>query len=54
LIQSPKASLGTGQGSVVINENFSIRLIDDFFGRRMTELRRSFTNNDTEPFETAN
>ena len=45
--------IGVGQGRVVINETFSIRAPDDPFGRRMTDLRRSFTKNDTEPFEIA-
>lgn len=39
--------------SISVNETFSIRADDDKFGRRMTDLRRSMTNNDKEPFETA-
>jgi len=37
---------------VIINDNYSIRGEDDQFGRKMTPLRKSLTNDDTEPFPT--
>jgi len=45
--------LGTGRDYVVINETFSIRTPDDPYGRRIADLRKTFTKDDTEPFETA-
>eukprot|EP00596_Hydrurales_sp_CCMP1899_P002469 CAMPEP_0119043924 /NCGR_PEP_ID=MMETSP1177-20130426/27007_1 /TAXON_ID=2985 /ORGANISM="Ochromonas sp, Strain CCMP1899" /LENGTH=283 /DNA_ID=CAMNT_0007013077 /DNA_START=493 /DNA_END=1344 /DNA_ORIENTATION=- len=42
------------QSSIMINELFSVRKPDDLFGRRMTELRCSYTNDDKTPFETFN
>ncbi len=39
-------------GLVRINESFSVRHIDDRFGRKFTETRRSVTDNDAKPFET--
>ena len=40
----------TIDNNVIINDNFCIRREDDQFGRRMTTLRRSMTNDDKMPF----
>lgn len=42
------------ESSIMINELFSIREHNDLFGRRMTELRCSYTDDDKKPFETCN
>ena len=34
-----------------MNEKFCIRSVDDPYGRNITILRKSLTNNDLEPFE---
>lgn len=38
------------EGKVIINDNYSVRGEHDQFGRKMTPLRKSLTNNDTAPF----
>jgi hypothetical protein len=38
---------------LLINSRTNLRSEDDFFGRRMTELRRSLTELDTKPFAKA-
>eukprot|EP01034_Spumella_vulgaris_P022862 gene22862-29039_t len=40
------------EGVMKINESFSVRHIDDKFGRLFTETRREITANDSKPFET--
>lgn len=37
----------------VNEEHFDLRCKEDLFGRRITELRKSLTNQDNQPFETA-
>ena len=44
--------IGVRDDYVIINEAYSIRDADDPFGRLMTDLRKSFTQDDREPFET--
>jgi len=39
-------------GRLVVNSPYSLRPEDDPFGRKITYLRKSFTKDDTEPFET--
>ena len=40
------------ESHVTINNHISIRDKDDIFGRKITELRRKFTDNDKSPFPT--
>ena len=44
--------VGVYDDYVIINEAYSIRDVDDSFGRQMTDLRKSFTQDDRMPFET--
>jgi hypothetical protein len=37
-------------GSVSVNEPFCIRNTEDTFGRKITLLRKSLTQDDTQPF----
>ncbi len=37
---------------MIINDKVSIRADEDKFGRKVTELRRSYTENDTKPLPT--
>jgi hypothetical protein len=39
------------RASIVINEPFSIRLPEDLYGRRLTEIRRLYTDDDCNPLE---
>lgn len=62
LVQTPSTSppiqkeiRGVGNGSslvrtVYVNDGSDIRRKDDKFGRNVTNLRRSMTNDDKEPF----
>ena len=47
-----KGRRGGLDGTVRINKGEEIRRDDDEFGRKMTEWRRSKTDNDTKPFPT--
>lgn len=38
--------------TMTINDKFSIRTDSDKFGRNITELRKTFTDNDRKPFPT--
>jgi hypothetical protein len=51
---SPSGSLSGEPASLMINEAYSIRRDDDDFGRKMTDLRRSYTDEDKNPFPTVN
>ena len=48
--KSEKNSKSYIENGVLINSNCSVRLDDDKFGRKMTDLRRSLTKDDTLPF----
>lgn len=37
--------------SILINESFSVRLHSDLYGRRLTEIRRLYTDDDHNPLE---
>lgn len=37
--------------AVWINDYFTVRSKDDKFGRKITDLRKAFTQNDTKPFQ---
>jgi hypothetical protein len=39
------------RASIVINEPFSVRLPEDLYGRRLTEIRRLYTDDDCNPLE---
>lgn len=52
---SQESTPGTDDGGgrfVVVNDQTSVRSADDRFGRKITELRQSLTQNDSRPFET--
>ena len=49
---SQKGMTGASQGIMTINAQADIREARDKFGRKMTELRKSFTENDSKPLET--
>ena len=38
--------------SIMVNEQFSVRLPDDLYGRRLTEIRRLYTDDDIAPLNT--
>ena len=38
--------------SIMVNEQFSVRLPDDLYGRRLTEIRRLYTDDDITPLDT--
>lgn len=38
--------------SIMVNEQFSVRLPDDLYGRRLTEIRRLYTDDDIVPLNT--
>jgi hypothetical protein len=40
------------EGRLIVNSLYSLRKEDDRFGRLITYLRKSLTNDDSEPFET--
>ncbi len=42
----------TTEGRIKINESYSVRHVDDKFGRKFTELRRAITDDDKRPFAT--
>ena len=55
--QNPKHMLGyrkvaEGDVGVIVNKGKPLRARDDPFGRRITDLRKSFTDNDTRPLKT--
>jgi hypothetical protein len=39
-------------GRLKVNESYSVRHVDDKFGRKFTELRRGITDDDKKPFAT--
>lgn len=41
---------GYGGGPILMNETYCVRRNDDMYGRGITQLRKSLTNDDTEPF----
>lgn len=43
---------GVSQNSLTINDAAEIRSESDNFGRKITDIRRLYTVNDTRPFET--
>ncbi len=46
-------SNGQDNASFMINDKFEIRPDSDNFGRKITDLRRKYTADDSKPFETA-
>lgn len=38
------------KSTFLVNDNFEIRDKDDIFGRKFTDLRKKYTDNDMKPF----
>ncbi|RYG70250.1 hypothetical protein EON64_00660 [archaeon] len=50
-LEKKASSPSTSETAVGINNFFTVRSNDDKFGRKITDLRKAFTQNDTKPFQ---
>lgn len=49
---TPMEVIGKEEASLWVNDDVDVRELDDKFGRKITELRKQLTRNDSQPFPT--